>query len=45
MSFPDLTPTSTQSAIVLPISASSDSISDAELTSSLAIGYYTGNAL
>jgi len=44
MSFPDLTPTSTQSAIVLPISASSDSISDAELTSSLAIGYYTGNA-
>jgi len=42
MSFPDLTPTSTQSAIVLPISASSDSISDAELTSSLAIGHYTG---
>ena len=39
MSFPDLTPTSTQSAIVLP-ETSSDS--DAEITSSLAVGYYTG---
>ena len=41
MAFPDLTPTSTQSAIVLP-SASSDS--DATITSSLAIGYYTDSA-
>jgi len=38
MAFPDLTPTSTQSAIVLP-SASSDS--DAAVGASLAIGYYT----
>ena len=41
MAFPNLTPTSTQSAIVLP-SASSDS--DATITSSLAIGYYTDSA-
>lgn len=41
MAFPNLTPTSTQSAIVLP-SASSDS--DAAITSSLAIGYYTDSA-
>src|SRR6056300_226457 len=40
MSFPDLTPTSTQSAIVLP-ETSTDS--DAEITSSLAVGYYTGS--
>lgn len=38
MAFPDLTPTSTQSAITLP-SASSDS--DATVVSSLAIGFYT----
>ena len=41
MAFPNLTPTSTQSAIVLP-SASSDS--DATITSSLAVGYYTDAA-
>ena len=41
MSFPDLTPTSTQSAIVLPITASD---SDGDIRDSLAIGHYTGSA-
>jgi hypothetical protein len=41
MSFPDLTPTSTTSAITLPITAS-DSL--AEVTASLAVGYYTSTA-
>ena len=41
MSFPDLTPTSTQSAITLPETASD---SDADIKSSLAIGHYTGSA-
>ena len=41
MSFPDLTPTSTQSAITLP-ETSTDS--DADIKSSLAIGHYTGSA-
>jgi len=41
MAFPDLTPTSTTSAITLP-ETSSDT--DAVLTGSLAIGYYTGSA-
>ena len=41
MSFPDLTPTSTTSAITLPVTSS-----DADLTiqQSLAIGFYTGSA-
>ena len=41
MSFPDLTPTSTQSAITLPETATD---SDADIKSSLAIGHYTGSA-
>ena len=41
MSFPDLTPASTLSAITLP-ETSTDSL--AEVTSSLAIGYYTSEA-
>ena len=41
MSFPDLTPTSTQSAITLPITASD---SDGDIQESLAIGHYTGSA-
>src|SRR6056300_1258962 len=41
MSFPDLTPTSTQSAIVLPITASD---SDADIKASLAIGHYSGSS-
>ena len=44
MAFPDLTPTSTQSAIVLPESAPVADISDGALTSSLAIGYYKDSA-
>ena len=39
MAFPDLTPTSTQSAIVLPITGT-----HADVVSSLAIGYYTTDA-
>ena len=39
MAFPDLTPTSTQSAIVLPITGT-----HADVVSSLAIGYYTSDA-
>jgi hypothetical protein len=39
MSFPDLTPTSTVSAITLPITGT-----HADVASSLAIGYYTSNA-
>ena len=39
MSFPDLTPTSTQSAITLPITGT-----HADVTDSLAIGFYTSNA-
>ena len=41
MSFPDLTPTSTTSAITLPVTSSD---SDAVLTGSLAVGFYTGSA-
>ncbi len=41
MSFPDLTPTSTTSAITLPETATD---SDADIKSSLAIGHYTGSA-
>ena len=41
MSFPDLTPTSTLSAITLP-ETSTDS--DADITSSLAVGFYTSEA-
>ena len=41
MSFPDLTPTSTLSAITLP-ETSTDS--DADITSSLAVGFYTDSA-
>jgi hypothetical protein len=41
MSFPDLTPTSTTSAITLP-ETSTDT--DAVLTGSLAVGFYTGSA-
>jgi len=41
MSFPDLTPTSTQSAITLPVT-SSDSAAD--ITGSLAVGFYTTTA-
>ena len=44
MSFPSLTPTSKQSAIVLPETAPVADISDAELTSSLAIGFYNDSA-
>ena len=39
MSFPDLTPTSTQSAITLPITGT-----HADVTDSLAIGFYTSDA-
>ena len=39
MAFPDLTPTSTQSAITLPETVSS--VSDATVTDALAIGHYT----
>ena len=39
MAFPDLTPTSTQSAIVLPVTGN-----HADVLSSLAIGYYTTDA-
>jgi hypothetical protein len=38
MAFPELTPTSTQSAITLPITSSD---SDGDITTSLAVGYYT----
>ena len=41
MSFPDLTPTSTQSAITLPVTSSDTS---AVITGSLAIGFYTSEA-
>ena len=41
MSFPDLTPTSTQSAITLPVTSSD---SDTVIKESLAIGFYTGSA-
>ena len=41
MSFPDLTPTSTISAITLPITSSD---SAAVITGSLAVGFYTGSA-
>lgn len=39
MSFPDLTPTSTQSAITLPVTGTHADVAD-----SLAIGFYTSNA-
>lgn len=39
MSFPDLTPTSTQSAITLPVTGNTD-----DVVSSLAIGFYTSAA-
>ena len=38
MSFPDLTPTSTQSAITLPVTSSD---TNATITGSLAVGFYT----
>jgi len=41
MSFPDLTPTSTQSAITLPVSSSDAAL---VVTSSLAVGFYTSTA-
>lgn len=41
MSFPDLTPTSTQSAITLPVSSSDTAL---VVTSSLAVGFYTSTA-
>ena len=41
MSFPDLTPTSTQSAITLPVTSSDTS---AVITGSLAVGFYTSTA-
>jgi hypothetical protein len=39
MSFPELTPASTVSAITLPEQGNTD-----DVTSSLAIGYYTSNS-
>ena len=41
MSFPDLTPTSTNSAIILPITSSD---SDSDIQDSLAVGFYSGSA-
>lgn len=41
MSFPDLTPTSTQSAITLPVTSSDTA---ATITGSLAVGFYTTSA-
>jgi len=41
MSFPDLTPTSTTSAITLPVTSSD---ADSTIQQSLAIGFYTGSA-
>ncbi len=41
MSFPDLTPTSTQSAITLPVTSSDTA---ATITGSLAVGFYNTNA-
>jgi len=41
MSFPDLTPTSTQSAITLPVTSSDTA---ATITGSLAVGFYTSTA-
>ena len=41
MSFPDLTPTSTQSAITLPVTSSDTA---ATITGSLAVGFYTSAA-
>ena len=41
MSFPDLTPTSTQSAITLPVTSSDTA---ATITGSLAVGFYTTTA-
>jgi hypothetical protein len=41
MSFPDLTPTSTQSAITLPVTSSDTA---AVITGSLAVGFYTSTA-
>ena len=40
MSFPDLTPTSTTSAITLPVTSSD---ADSTIQQSLAIGFYTGS--